>query len=256
MASITDRGIPSLPTRGNGAFKLFHIAGITVRLHWTWFLLAYYRINGNTGYHSQNWSVAEYLAIFLIVLLHEFGHALACRQTGGTANEIILWPLGGVAYVSPPPRAGAYLWSIAAGPLVNVLLLPVFFGFHYLVSDGVIGPVSRDMLHFSYMILLINTGLLCFNLLPVYPLDGGQIVRALLWFLIGPIRSLLVSSVIGIVSVIALFIYVVTANLGWWPMILCLFILLRCVAGFKQARAMARALAQAQAQANLPQPEF
>src|SRR2546429_3733628 len=41
----------------------------------------------------------------------------ACRQVGGQANQIILWPLGGVAYVSPPPRPGATLWSIAAGPL-------------------------------------------------------------------------------------------------------------------------------------------
>ena len=58
--------------------------------------------------------------------MHEFGHALACRQVGGKANQIMLWPLGGVAYVSPPQRPGAMLWSIAAGPLVNVVLVPVF----------------------------------------------------------------------------------------------------------------------------------
>ena len=67
----------------------------------------------------------EYLALFVIVLLHEFGHALACRQVGGQADQIVLWPLGGVAYVAPPPRPGATLWSIAAGPLVNVVLVPV-----------------------------------------------------------------------------------------------------------------------------------
>ena len=49
-------------------------------------------------------------------MLHEFGHALACRQVGGQADLIVLWPLGGVAYVNPPPRPGALLWSIAAGP--------------------------------------------------------------------------------------------------------------------------------------------
>ena len=67
----------------------------------------------------------EYLALFLIVLMHEFGHALACRQVGGTANRIVLWPLGGVAYVNPPQRPGATLWSIVAGPLVNVVFLPI-----------------------------------------------------------------------------------------------------------------------------------
>ena len=71
----------------------------------------------------MRWSIWR---CFLIVLLHEFGHALACRQVGGTANQIVLWPLGGVAYVNPPQRPGATLWSIAAGPLVNVALLPSF----------------------------------------------------------------------------------------------------------------------------------
>ena len=75
-------------------------------------------------YSSIGWNVAEYLALFLIVTIHEFGHALACRQVGGQANQIVLWPLGGVAYVNPPQRPGATLWSIAAGPLVNVVLAP------------------------------------------------------------------------------------------------------------------------------------
>ena len=93
-------------------------------LHWSWFLVAVYEIQGRAGrYSSITWNVLEYLALFLIVLLHEFGHSLACRQVGGRANQIVLWPLGGVAYVDPPPRPGATLWSIAAGPLVNVVLL-------------------------------------------------------------------------------------------------------------------------------------
>ena len=56
------------------------------------------------------WPVLEYLALFLIVLIHEFGHTLACRQVGGQANQIVLWPLGGVAYVDargPRPGPGA-----------------------------------------------------------------------------------------------------------------------------------------------------
>jgi Zn-dependent protease len=79
-------------------------------------------------YSNYGWSALEMLALFLIVLTHEFGHALACRSVGGRANLIVLWPLGGVAYVDPPQRPGAQLWSIAAGPLVNVVLVPVLFG--------------------------------------------------------------------------------------------------------------------------------
>src|SRR5512135_1129000 len=113
------------PTR-QGSFHLFRFAGVDLYLHWSWFLVAFYGISTRAHrYSSLVWPVLEYLALFVIVLLHEYGHALACRQVGGQANQIVLWPLGGVAYVAPPPRPGAMLWSIAAGPLVNVLLTPV-----------------------------------------------------------------------------------------------------------------------------------
>ena len=112
-----------------GAIPLGSVAGIRLFLHWSWFLVAAYEIQARSGrYSSVVWNVLEYLAIFVIVLLHEFGHAFACRQVGGTANQIMLWPLGGIAYVDPPQRPGATLWSIAAGPLVNVALIPILWG--------------------------------------------------------------------------------------------------------------------------------
>jgi Zn-dependent protease len=118
-----------MPTSRQGSIRLFRFSEIDVFLHWSWFLLAFYEINARKGrYSSIGWNVAEYLALFLIVTLHEFGHSLACRQVGGQANQIVLWPLGGVAYVNPPQRPGATLWSIAAGPLVNVVLAPIIMG--------------------------------------------------------------------------------------------------------------------------------
>ena len=88
-----------------GSIPLFRIVGIQVYLHWTWLLIAYFEIvNRVNRYQSMIWNVIEYLALFGIVLMHEFGHALACRQVGGQANRIMLWPLGGVAFVQPPPR--------------------------------------------------------------------------------------------------------------------------------------------------------
>src|SRR6266446_4877017 len=115
-----------MPTSRQGSIRLFQFSGINVFLHWSWFLVAVYEIQGRAGrYSSITWNVLEYLALFLIVMLHEFGHSLACRQVGGRANQSVLWPLGGVAYVDPPLRPGATLWSIAAGPLVNVALVSV-----------------------------------------------------------------------------------------------------------------------------------
>lgn len=118
-----------MPSAGQGSVRLFRIGGIQVFLHWSWFLVAAFEISTRShSYSSLTWNILEYLALFIIVLIHEFGHALACRQVGGTADQIVLWPLGGVAYVNPPPRPGANLWSIAAGPLVNVVLIPIIFG--------------------------------------------------------------------------------------------------------------------------------
>src|SRR5258706_16285792 len=114
-----------MPTN-KGSFKIFRLFGIDVYVHWMWFLMAVVSFQWRThAYSSLTWNVLEYLSLFLIVLIHEFGHQLACRQVGGQTHDIVLWPLGGVAYVSPPQRAGAQLWSIAAGPLVNVVLIPV-----------------------------------------------------------------------------------------------------------------------------------
>lgn len=87
----------------------------------------------------MGWNIAEYLALFGIVLLHEFGHALACRQVGGKAERVVLWPLGGIALVQPPPRPGALLWSIAAGPLVNLVLVPLT----WCLSHWSAKPISR-----------------------------------------------------------------------------------------------------------------
>ena len=88
------------------------------------------------------------------MLLHEFGHALACRQVGGVANRIVLWPLGGIAYVNPPPRPGAVLWSIAAGPLVNVALVPITLGLY--VWSGMGGHDAGDLPGYLQAIYFIN----------------------------------------------------------------------------------------------------
>src|SRR5213078_2078195 len=161
-----------------GSIHLFRIAGVDVFLHWSWFLVAAFEISGRTRtYSSLSWNILEYLALFSIVLLHEYGHALACRQVGGIANRIVLWPLGGVAYVDPPPRPGATLWSIAAGPLVNVVLLPILLIVLFIAQKLDWANSMPNVYHFIDTISLINRGLLIFNLLPIYPLDGGQILR-------------------------------------------------------------------------------
>ena len=229
-----------MPTGRQGSVHLFRLAGVDLFLHWSWFLVAAFEINGRSkSYSFLIWNVLEYLALFFIVMLHEYGHALACRQVGGKANEIVLWPLGGVAYVNPPPRPGATLWSIAAGPLVNVALIPILL---------MLGSLSRSLGWAAAMpnahallrvVWQINLILLVFNLLPIYPLDGGQILRSLLWFVVGRARSLMAATIIGFLGVAGFILLAVMTHSIWFG-VLAVFMLLNCWGGLRHAQALSR----------------
>lgn len=224
--------------RRQGSIHLFKLAGVDVYLHWWWFLVAVYEIQSRAGrYSSITWNVLEYLALFLIILTHEFGHAMACRQVGGRADRIVLWPLGGVAYVDAPQRPGATLWSIAAGPLVNVVLIPILLGLTAFARTSGWAVAMPDVYKLIRAIFYIDVVLLIFNILPVYPLDGGQILRSLLWFVLGRARSLQVATILGLIGVvgfIGLAIYVHDAWLG----LVAVYLLMNCWGGLKHAQAL------------------
>ena len=226
-----------LPHNTAGTFHVGRLFGIDVYLHWMWFLLIVFEMQGLRGYDSRLWNGIEILSIFGIVLMHEFGHALACRSVGGQADRIVLWLLGGVAFVQPPPRPGAVLWSIAAGPLVNVALIPVtLLGYSWVV--GLHQPGWDNLEHYAWSMCLINAALLVFNLLPIYPLDGGQILQALLWFVMGRGRSLRVVAgvglVVGAIGAVAAAVYAQP-----YLMILAFFIAWQSYNGFRAARMIA-----------------
>jgi Zn-dependent protease len=221
-----------------GSIRLFRFAGIQVSLHFSWFLAAAYFLTSSKGvYASPVYGVYEYLGLFVIVLTHEFGHAFACRSVGGTADQILLWPFGGVAFVRPPPRAGAQLWSIAAGPLVNVVLYPVFFLLSYLIASSGMAEQTPDLYRLILRVSSINLLILCFNLLPVYPLDGGQILRSLLWFPLGQIMSLRIASVVGLIGGAAFVIWAITES-SIWLILLSVFLMSQALAGWRHAKTL------------------
>ena len=179
-------------------------------------------------------------------LLHKIDHALHrftfvnrighhAFHAGGQADRIVLWPLGGIAYVSPPFRPGAQLWSIVAGPLVNVVLVPVLLFVSTLMVASGVPQEYPDLWNWVRMTRLINFVLLVFNVLPIYPLDGGQILRSLLWFRLGPRRSLLIATSVGLVGVAGLLALAV-----WWQSIwtglMVLFLGSNCWRAFQAAR--------------------
>jgi Zn-dependent protease len=223
-----------------GSIHLFRFAGVDLYLHWSWFLVAAYEIESRSGrYSSVAWNAVEYLALFMIVLMHEYGHALACRQVGGTADQIVLWPLGGVAYVNPPQRPGATLWSIAAGPLVNVALLPVLYTAVLLARSAGWANAMPDVYQLLRAVLWIDLSLLIFNMLPIYPLDGGQILRSLLWFVLGKGRSLMVTTVLGLLGIVGLIGLALWLRSVWIGAISA-FMLMNCWSGLKHAQALLR----------------
>jgi Zn-dependent protease len=236
-----------MPTK-KGSIKFFTFAGITVYVHWMWFLVAVISFQSRThAYSSLVWNALEYLLLFLIVLIHEFGHQLACRSVGGKTHDIVLWFLGGVAYVSPPQRPGAQLWSIAAGPLVNVVLIPVFSTLVSVSSHFGWYDTNPDLYNLIHNVWWINLGLLIFNMMPVYPLDGGQILRSLLWFPFGRANSLLVATIIGFIGLAGLVLLAAYSFLvsndqqsAIWIGIMAVFIAMNCWGGLRHALALAK----------------
>lgn len=156
--------------------------------------------------------------LFLLVLAHEFGHCLACRRAGGEADEILMWPLGGLAFCRPPQRWAAHLQTAVGGPLVNVLVCLVVtpilaWQTGHLWGTAVANPFAgliplqvtgSWLLMTLYMVNLLSLILLLFNLLPIFPLDGGRIVQALLWPKIGYARSMRVAVWTGYFGALAL----------------------------------------------------
>lgn len=232
---------PFMLANTQGSFRLFRLFGIDVFLHWSWLVAAFIvlRFSGD----SLAATVGLYGSLFGIVVLHEFGHALACRSVGGRAEKIVLWPLGGVAYVQPPQRPGAVLWSIAAGPLVNVVLVPITIALVVLTEYA--GLTQAPLGDFIWRLTIINIGLLIFNMFPIYPLDGGQIVWAILWFFLGRAKSLLWAARFGLFCavVVGLVMLLISLTTGSgdaiWLVVMAVFIGMQAWRGILVARAMA-----------------
>lgn len=248
------------PQAFSGSFKLGRILHTDLYLHWSWFLVAWYQITSRpNAYSTMSWNVAEYLGLFLIVLLHEFGHVLACRSVGGMADRVVLWPLGGLAFIAGPPRPGAALWTTAAGPLVNLVLAPGLIVLAIATSPeaGLINPFAMgdeasDLNRLLTALAWINLFMLVFNLLPVYPMDGGRILQELLWFFIGQVRSLQVAAVIGMGAAILIGIAAILAE-DWWFVFLAGFLVMGAYGGLRHAKRI-QALAEMDRRTNLRCP--
>jgi len=182
----------------SGSMFLGRFFGINVRLHWTLFFGVAFRMlwfldGKELDGMAVGMAVALVVAMFLSILAHEFGHSLTCRFVKGRADEILMWPLGGLAFCRPPYHPTAHLLTTIMGPMVTVVLWLLFA--YVIPSLGVVpaGPFLELVLWVGHW----NFFILCFNLLPGFPMDGGRIVRDVLWHFIGFERSTLIAVTLG-----------------------------------------------------------
>lgn len=165
------------------------IAGIRVRMHWTFLLLLAY-IGYSFGLSDGIWHWQEglrgilfVLSVFGCVILHEAGHALTARRYGVETEDITLLPIGGVARLQRiPSDPWAEFWIAIAGPAVNVVIAAVLFGMIFMVHGlAILGRIDlTPKTPFLISLMSVNILLVVFNLLPAFPMDGGRILRALM----------------------------------------------------------------------------
>jgi Zn-dependent protease len=154
--------------------------GIPVRLHFTFLIYAYYRA---TGFGDLWWGLAFVAGLYVCILLHEFGHALAARWCDGDVDHILLWPLGGLAVCRCAWHPTAHLITAAAGPFVTLVLWLLFWGLTAWLGHGLdqLGAVGLNIYFFLLALKSLNLMLLLFNLIPAFPMDGGRILRDTIW---------------------------------------------------------------------------
>lgn len=214
-----------------GSVPLFTAFRIHVRAHATLIISIVLMLLfgfGYSGFTLQDRVTAASI-LFLIVLLHEFGHCFTARWVGGEADEIVMHPLGGLALTQPPRRPLPTFLTVAGGPAVNIIICALCgallwwklrwvpwnpFRF-YPPAGHEISASWWNVVWYVFWIYQVSWQLFVFNLMPIYPLDGGQMVQAMLWPRFGYYRSTVISCNVGMVgSVVGGMIALAFGNFG------------------------------------------
>ncbi len=239
---------PKLDNPFSWSVAMFRIAGITVKIHLLFVIYIIVEllraVAGPDSADTEPLGVGIVAmamgALFLIVLLHEFGHCIACRWAGGTADEILMWPLGGLARCHSGNNWKRHFITAAGGPHVNVIICVVvgttlgvmtgqWFGVAIPNPLVPLNPIVHNSDVASSILLMalvcingMSFLLLLFNLLPMFPLDGGQLLQAALWPKLGYANSMRFAVRTGFVGAILLAIFGLVMN----------ELMLICIAGF------------------------
>ena len=172
--------------------KLGRIFSIPIGLHYSWFLIALlivFSLSAQFRTSNAGWSEGLILAsaigtailFFVSLLLHELAHSLVATANGLPVREITLFALGGVSQIEKnPASAKIEFWMAFVGPLTSAVI-----GVLCLMAERVIGGASDPWTAILLWLGYINLSLAAFNLIPGYPLDGGRVLRAIIWWRTG-----------------------------------------------------------------------
>jgi Zn-dependent protease len=183
------------------SMNLFRVRGIQLAVHYSFFLLLAYV--AWEGWLAEAWpgalvSVALIVAFFACVVLHELGHSFVARRNGIRVPRILVMPIGGMAEFESIPREPRTEIAIAlAGPAVNFVLVALLWWFVDFSADTEATALPQNVGDFINQLFLANLVMGTFNLLPVFPMDGGRVLRALLALRLPYLRATFVAAAIG-----------------------------------------------------------
>jgi Zn-dependent protease/CBS domain-containing protein len=189
-----------------GGIPLGKFFGISVRLHWSWFVIfVLFTVLWANSYLPEsydNWSTATYWAVgagisvllFASVLAHELAHSLVAQAAGIRVQAITLFILGGVSQLhEEPKRPGVEFRMAIAGPGTSIILGGIFWGIYFATRYS-----SESLSELAFWSGYVNMGLAVFNMLPGFPLDGGRVLRSILWWRSGNLqRATRIAATIG-----------------------------------------------------------
>ena len=206
-----------------GSVQIARFFEIPVLLHWSFGLLAAYVlfIGQSRGLAAGQvlWLSFFVMAMFVCIVLHEFGHALTARRFGVSTRDIVLLPIGGMARLDKLPEKPIHEFLVAvAGPAVNVAVALILSSFFFIVSPrelfaqalGSETDLIGNYFFFVPALIFLNITLAVFNLLPAFPMDGGRILRALLSMRLSRTKATRIAATVGQVIAVAMFV------LGLW----------------------------------------
>ncbi len=224
----------------NGALVFGRLHGIELSIDWSWLILIYLRTRGGgfDQYQNPGWYVVEFAAFMVTILLHDIAQIIACRFVGGRVTQLQLSFLSRGIDLMPPQRPTPVLLTYLAGSVMWCFCFTVSFATWYAAYKGWF-VCPNDLYNFLFMQMFVAGFLMVYNALPAYPNDGGQTLRAVLWYMMGPAWSLRIAAGVGLLAVVGLIIWAIKIE-SYWIGFMALLMAFSCYRGFKMAGTLAQ----------------